>query len=1205
MFNMRTKKLYLFPLFTLLLFVVCSCKDDNNDPTPPEPTPGITIPSTENLNPVLSQEGGKTYVSFTATADWTASLVNTRAESWITVSPTSGTKGDHTITITASANETYDERNATVVLKCGTVSKNIVVAQKQKDALTVTSSKYEVDGNGGNISVEVKANISFEVEVKADWIKQVKSSNTRALTTSNLNFTIEPNETGDKREGEIIIKNGELSETIKVYQGFENFITLTQRDFTLPEEGGNVDIEIKSTLAYEMKILSDVDWITEVQSRAVSTHTHHYTIAPNETYDSREAKIVFYDPKDENMADTVSIFQMYKGAILVARNEYQFDVKGGNLNLTVQTNLDIDIEVSDSWIQQVQPTRALTEYNLSFAISKNTEQKDREGTIIVKDKNSEKKQVVTVKQSYVDLEHEREALIALYKATNGDNWTNNTNWCSDKPISEWYGISTWSNGAVQAIILQNNNLKGVIPEEIGQFKEITVLNLYKNFLTGSIPSSIGNLTSLNQSIDLANNKLTGSIPSSIGNLVNLKGLYLGNNRLTGSIPPEIGNMTSLKGFDISNSDVGAEGGDVEWGEDTGMANNEISGQIPLEICKLPNLEYFSVGRNKLSGDIPSEIWSLPSLVCLQLDENQFTGEITHEIRNAKKIKVLWLGNNLLKGELPEEIYELTELEELRLGNQSQRIDGTSILTHNRFEGSLSEKIRYLVKLRSLVISNAGFSGEIPNTIGELSRLEELRIGNSFDPNIYNNFVGSLPESIGNLKELKDLDASDAGLGGVLPISIYNLSKLETLSLDNTSACNIANSFSGEISENIRNLKNLISLSLYGNNFEGNIPEALVDLPKLQSVILLDNRLNGVVPQRLSQSPQWKSWNPEIWILPQQEGYILSIDSYTSTDFSKDGEMFTLQTHSKGNGIKLVLMGDAFVDTDMEAGGKYETMMKKAMDSYFSVEPFKSLREYYDVVGIKAVSKNDWIGKETVFETKYSDNGTYISGNNDKCMEYAQKALNVNDIEDVQVITVLNDVKYAGTCHMYSNGFSIAYCPYVNNSDQSFGEMIHHEANGHGFGFLGDEYAYEGVIPQSEKENAINLYNTYGWFSNIDFTSNPSEVKWNHFIADSRYDNEGIGVFEGAYTYSKGAFRPTVSSIMVDNTGLFNAPSREAIYKRAMKIANGGSWVYNYEDFVSFDAPTRTSTRTIKHYQPRKDFKPTVPPVIYNYPAVVK
>lgn len=322
---MKRQIYYLQLLFVMLLMVVSACGGSDDEITPPEPeTPAITILDSENLRPVLNQEGGTVSISFTATADWTASLINTRAESWIAVTPNSGSKGKNEITITTTANETYDERNATIVLKCGTVSKNIVVTQKQKDALTVTSSKYEVDSKGGNISVEVKANINFEVEVRADWIKQTEK--TRALTTSNLNFTIEPNETGDKREGEIIIKSGELSETVKVYQGFKNFITLTKKDFTIPEEGGNVDIEIKSTLNYEVKMLSDVDWITEIQSRAVSTHTHHYTVSPNDTYDSREAKIVFYNPKDENVADTVSIYQMYKGAILVARNEYQFGI---------------------------------------------------------------------------------------------------------------------------------------------------------------------------------------------------------------------------------------------------------------------------------------------------------------------------------------------------------------------------------------------------------------------------------------------------------------------------------------------------------------------------------------------------------------------------------------------------------------------------------------------------------------------------------------------------------------------------------------------------------------------------------------------------------------------------------------------------------------------------------------------------------------
>ena len=380
---MKGKIHYLQLLFVMLLFVVSACGGNEDDITPPEPeTPAITVPDLENLRPVLNQEGGTVSISFTTTADWTASLVNTRAESWIIVTPSSGSKGKNEITITTTANETYDERNATVVLKCGSDSKNIVVTQKQKDALTVTSSKYEVDSKGGNISVEVKANINFEVEVKADWIKQ-QAEKTRALTTSNLNFTIEPNETGDKREGEIIIKSGELSETIKVYQGFKNFITLTKKDFTIPEEGGSVDIEIKSTLGYEVKMLPDVvDWITEVQSRAVSTHTHHYTVSPNDTYDSREVKIVFYDPKDKNVADTVTIYQLQKDAIVLAQDEYIMEAEGGELDFTVSANVEFKVSVSADWIEQIS-TRGLIDKRLKFVVKENTSDENRETVITI------------------------------------------------------------------------------------------------------------------------------------------------------------------------------------------------------------------------------------------------------------------------------------------------------------------------------------------------------------------------------------------------------------------------------------------------------------------------------------------------------------------------------------------------------------------------------------------------------------------------------------------------------------------------------------------------------------------------------------------------------------------------------------------------------------------------------------------------------
>lgn len=941
---------FLLPLFILLLFVVCSCKDDNNEPTPPDSSPEITIPSSENLNPVLSQEGGTVSISFTTTADWTASLVNTRAESWITVTPNSGSKGKNEITITATTNETYDERNATVVLKCGSDSKNIVVTQKQKDALTVTSSKYEVASKGGNISVEVKANINFEVEVRADWIKQ-QTEKTRALTTSNLNFTIEPNETGDKREGEIIIKSGELSETIKVYQGFEDFITLTKKDFTIPEEGGNVDIEIKSTLDYEVKMLSDIDWITEIQSRAVSTHTHHYTVSPNDTYDSREAKIVFYNPKDENVADTVSIYQMYKGAILVARNEYQFGIDGGTLNLAVQTNLEFDVEVSDTWIQQVQPTRALTEYNLSFAISENTEQKDREGTITVKDKNSDKKQVVIIKQSCMDLV--REALIALYKATNGDNWTNNTNWCSDKPISEWYGVTadglTPDNPPGMLLLLDNNNLVGELPQEIGNLKNLILLRMDANKLSGSIPESIGDLTQVRE-------------------------IYLEGNQLSGSIPESIGNLTQVRVIHLEG--------------------NQLSGPIPQSIECLKNMESFYVGHN---------------------------------------------------------------------------------------------------------------------------------------------------------------------------------------------------------------------------NLEGTLPEVFADLPLLRGLSLEGNRYRGFIPAKLFQCENWKRWQPYWRIIPQQEGNLIIGEAllYASTDYSKDGEVFSLQEHSKGNGIKLVLMGDLFVDTDMKSGGVYENRMQEAMEHYFSIEPFKSLREYFDVVGIKAVSKHNQIDFECAFSSKSTGGSTPVGNfDREKCMRYVQKAIGTNNLDNVSTIMVINEVSISAETDLYENGFSIAVCP-LSNGDylQTSQYMVQHEANGHGFGYLLDEYNVGASATPSKDdiEHYTQKYNEYGIYSNIDFTNDLNKIRWAHFINDSRYMDEHIGAYEGTTYWSKGAYRPTKFSIM-SSDALFNAPMREAIYKRAMKLAYGDSWTYDYEEFVKFDEPGRaewinTYAKSVNK-KTMKDYK-HIPPKILNYPAVAK
>lgn len=218
------------------------------------------------------------------------------------------------------------------------------------------------------------------------------------------------------------------------------------------------------------------------------------------------------------------------------------------------------------------------------------------------------------------------------------------------------------------------------------------------------------------------------------------------------------------------------------------------------------------------------------------------------------------------------------------------------------------------------------------------------------------------------------------------------------------------------------------------------------------------------------------------------------------------------------------------------------------------------------------------------------------------------------MDNVLIIVAMNATKHAGTCWMYHPssgdygiGTSVAYFP-VGEDDEGLARLVHHEAGGHGFAKLDDEYAYEGTISQDEVEEHQRMAQ-FGWWKNVDFTPDPSKVKWSKFLTDSRYAYDGLGVFEGASTYSKGAWRPTENSIMRHNTGGFNAPSREAIWYRAHKLAYGESWEYDYEAFVTYDAKNRKTSASAAEARGtylERPMPPLHPPVVihrrWNDPA---
>lgn len=296
----------------------------------------------------------------------------------------------------------------------------------------------------------------------------------------------------------------------------------------------------------------------------------------------------------------------------------------------------------------------------------------------------------------------------------------------------------------------------------------------------------------------------------------------------------------------------------------------------------------------------------------------------------------------------------------------------------------------------------------------------------------------------------------------------------------------------------------------------------------------------------------------------------SFNFYTSTDYSKDGEVFTMQSATEGKGIDLVFLGEGFVDKDMAAGGRYETKMKEAADKLFELEPYKSFRNRFNLYGVKVVSP-------TAEFTSGAEKR--INENYETAFSYAEKYdPNLPQDARMMIIVVYNTDSYVGRsyCAMFGNGDFVAF-----NMDVIDNTLIH-EVGGHGFAKLGDEYVeggYEFVtIPQDEM-NTLDTYHSHewGWFSNVDYHNSKSTIRWSRLLNDSRYAYDGLGIYEGAYTYGKGVYRPSDNSMMRYNISWFNAPSREAIYKAIMTLSEGAGWTYKYEDFVAYDAKNRSTS----------------------------
>ena len=251
---------------------------------------------------------------------------------------------------------------------------------------------------------------------------------------------------------------------------------------------------------------------------------------------------------------------------------------------------------------------------------------------------------------------DREALVALYNATDGANWLRNEGWLSEAPIGEWFGVITDDDCCVIRLDLRGNQLTGEIPPDLGELVNLTTLRLWVNQLSGEIPPELGRLISL-QKLELASNQLTGEIPPELGELASLQSLELFSNQLSGEIPPDLGNLTSLTRLNLHSNqltgEIPPELGELANLQSLALFHNQLSGEIPPDFGKLASLQGLTLNRNQLSGEIPPELGKLASLQLLSINRNQLSGEIPRELGRLAKLTVLVIEGNQLSGCVPD------------------------------------------------------------------------------------------------------------------------------------------------------------------------------------------------------------------------------------------------------------------------------------------------------------------------------------------------------------------------------------------------------------------------------------------------------------------------------------------------------------------------------------------------------------------------
>lgn len=1149
------------------------------------PDPVLSV-SPDSLD--FTEAGGSQAVQISANYPWTASVSGTG----FSVSPTSG-EGSGTVTVTAEPASSTDAVSGTLSVRSEGLSASVSLSQAAKPTL-ILGDGMKVPAEGGTVKLPIQYNTDYTVEVEASAQSWIRFIRTKSLSSGKLELEIAANE-GDERSGKVTVKDvsGKVAPvTATITQAAEAKVLWVGDAAVVPAAGGPCEVEVRYNVDYTVEIEESAQsWLHYVETRTVRNGTLVFNVEKNEGR-QRSGKVTLKDNSGKTSSVTVTIVQKAEDKVLTVGGAETVSADGGTLEVEVRYNVDyvVDVERSaQSWIHYIE-TRTVQSGTLVFKIDPN-EGDERTGVITVRDVSGE---VDPVRISVTQKAEDKVLIVGEAETVpfGGGRLTvpvqhNCYYWVEvEESAKSWiHCLMTRSvtDGGIDLSVDANHGAersgKITVKESSGTFDPIEltitqeaspepeyrrILMEFYNAMDG--PNWVDNTNWGSSDVELYEwkgvgysyqtgevslrfygNGLKGEIPESFGGLETMSVFRLIDEPgVTGTLPDSFRKLTDLEWLDIENTSM--------------TSPPDFFGGM----TKLRDVEFFN--NPEMTGLLPESLGSSDNLQSLLIWWNSFTG--TPPASWARHYKYMSLWSNHLTGKIPE-----TYLTGERVGEKLMTI--------------LMQQEGYGFEISDLEIPGYWPDELIEDIVtGETFTFDDVVFKNKYT--VWLSWAPWCPFSSALLPQLLDYYRQ------------YRQDGLEII------ATVIIDPDGNDWTDHEGQLKTVMERGYdtwYNYYFTDHRPRSYpASTPQAE---VYDSKGNIVFSY--SNYPVVDSrkrfGHPAstdlIAFLETVIGPAEVPDPYTSTDYSKDGEVLTLQKATVGKGIDIVFMGDAYTDRDMGTGGLYETVMRQAMDEFFAIEPYKTFRNRFNVYAVKVVSPNGRIGEgyTTALGSTFG-NGTEIGGFVDKCYEYALKVPGINDRRDLLVNVIANTRRHSGTAMISESTMSaVTFTSSYGNDPEYMGNVLRHEAGGHGFGFLADEYTkYQAFVPQAQIESWNRLYEEYGIYSNIDFTDDPAKVRWSAFLADDRYKDE-VGIYEGGGLYSLGAYRPSKNSMMNENFEYYNAPSRWTIYQRIMERSGEE---YSFEKFLEYDAVNRGKAAAAARPPLKaagRNFEPTTPPVI--------